>query len=186
MKKKNYHALNNDSSIVLPNYNIHGRLMSVVVEKGVFRKVPLRPTTLMDYSLRCYGSSLRGALEGTKMLLGKISLLPIVMSIQPNTYWFPSSSPTRNDCVWFRFCHVKDYDIYNKSQTKVLMQDNCEVVLDASYYSFNERINRANKLKYLVEKQFNPTIIYEHKVPYIIRKKNKELNYRTFEDASGD
>lgn len=63
------------------------------------------------------------------------------------------------------------------------MQDNSEIVLDTSYYSFDEKINRTNKLKYMVGKQLNSGIIFEHKAPYIIRKHDKERNYRKYGDG---
>lgn len=180
MEKKTNYVLNNDSSLILPEYDQTGELISVVMENDELYRVDLKPTELIDYSLRCYGSSLRGAIDGAKTILGGVSMFPIVMNIIPNAYWFPSMSPYQPACVWFSFSHLKDYASLNKKQTKILLNNNSEIVLDASYYSFDNKVNNANKLKYMIERQTSIEMIYEQKSPYHIRKKEKDRNYRKF------
>ncbi|MDN4605879.1 competence protein ComK [Sporosarcina highlanderae] len=124
------------------------------MENGVLFKVGLGTTQLVDYSLRCYGSSLRGAKDGARMLLGEISMSPIVLGLGKKLYCLPTKSPYKEDCVWMAASHVKEYTVFSKKITCIVLNDNSEFILESSYYAFDQKMKRTFMLKNKVESQF--------------------------------
>lgn len=182
MEMREEYVVNNGTSIILPEFDENGKLLSVVMEKSELFKVNLEPTKLIDYSLRRYGSSLRGANDGSRTLLGEISMPPIVLNLTQCLYWFPSMSQKKKDCVWIAADHVKDYQALDKKQTKILLNNGSEIILNSSHYSFDQKYNRAFKLKYQIERQDPTEVVFESKKGYSIRKKGKDRNYRGFDE----
>ncbi|MCM3709170.1 competence protein ComK [Sporosarcina luteola] len=181
MELKEEYVVNNGTSIILPEFDENGRLLSVVMEKTELFKVNIEPTKLIDYSLRCYGSSLRGANDGSRTLLGEISMPPIVLNLTQSLYWFPHMSPVNEDCVWIAIDHVKDYKAIDKKHTEIVLNNGTEIILNTSFYSFDEKYTRAFKLKYKIERQTTPGAVIESKTRYFISKKGKDRNYRRFD-----
>ncbi|MGN7385483.1 competence protein ComK [Sporosarcina sp. SAFN-015] len=181
MEMKEKYIVNDKTSIILPEFDENGNLLSVVMEETDMFKVNIEPTDLIDFSLRRYGSSLRGARDGARTLLGEISMPPIVLNLSKSVYWFPSMSPDKKDCVWLAANHVKEYEAIDKKQMKVVLNHGSEVILDWSQYSFEKRYLRAFMLKHKIEGQTPYGAVSESKAGYFIRKKGKDRNYRKFD-----
>ncbi|MFC5604739.1 competence protein ComK [Sporosarcina koreensis] len=182
MELREEYVVNNETSIILPEFDENGQLQSVVMEKTELFRVKLEPTKLIDFSLRRYGSSLRGAKDGSRTLLGEISMPPIVLNLTQSIYLFPSMSPENEDCVWIAAAHVKEYKAIDKKQTKIVLNYGSEIILNSSHYSFDQKYNRAFKLKRQIEGQTPPGTVFESKKGYSIRKKGKDRNYRGFDE----
>lgn len=174
------YVLKYETVLFSPEYDEVGNLTTVVMEKGRTLKVDISPTALIDFNLRYYGSSLRGASEGSRMILGEISMFPIVMNEKLGMYWFPSVSSLRNDCVWIALHHIIDYKSIGKKKTRVLLSDDSTVTINISRYSFEKKIQRAYALKYKVEDRTNELFlnIGESKEPYHISKELAGRNYK--------
>lgn len=67
MHKKD--IMNSETMMYMPVYDSFGNLCTRVIEKNNEYLSKLAPTKLMDYNLRYFGSSLRGAFDGSKMIL---------------------------------------------------------------------------------------------------------------------
>ncbi|MCM3744081.1 competence protein ComK [Sporosarcina luteola] len=133
MEMREEYVVNNETSIILPEFDENGRLLSVVMEKSQLFKVNIEPTKLIDHSLRRYGSSLRGANDGSRTLLGEISMAPIVLNLTQSLYWFPHMSPVREDCVWIAADHIQDYKAIDKKQTEIVFTNGTTIILDTSF-----------------------------------------------------
>lgn len=143
--------LNYDTVLFYPYYDDFGKLLTVVIGNQEPFLVDMSPSSLMDYNLKYYGSSLQGATDGAKMILGKTHVNPVVINEKYDLYWFPSKSSSRDDCVWFALHHVKDYEGIQKGYTKVEFTDESSFTLDISKYSFDKKVQRAYQLKGKVE-----------------------------------
>lgn len=168
-----------DTVLFLPKYDEFGHLKTIVMQDGHPVKVDMSPTELIDFNLRYFGSSLRGAGDGTRMILGEISMYPIVISEKLDLYWFPSKSPSCPSCVWFALHHIEGYKRVGKKQTKVFLSDNSTVVIDSSVYSFEKKIQRTYALKYKIEGRSHKSImkVREVKQSYHITKVVTSRNY---------
>ena len=135
--------MSSKTMLYIPEYDAHGNLGTRVIERDREYISKLAPTKLMDYNLRYFGSSLRGAFDGSRMILGKLNKNPIVVHEQSNIVWFPSKSYLRRDCKWFAVHHIQDYLAIDKKNTKVIFMNGYETNVDLSVRSFENRIQRA-------------------------------------------
>src|SRR5699024_12211645 len=69
--------------------------------------VPYTPTKLVDLSCKCYGSSLKGRIEGTTMLSGVTNKPPIIIDSPQGIYFLPTMSPLKPECTWLSHSHIE-------------------------------------------------------------------------------
>lgn len=181
---KNEYVLNYETAVFIPDYDDNGKLTTIVITQNDVQKVNIAPTQLMDFNLKYLGSSLRGAMEGSRMILGPISMPPLVINETTGIYWFPSTSPKRDDCVWFALQHIKEYKEIGKKKTQVILTNGCVIEIDVSYYTFEKKVQRAYKLKGKIEeriKQLSMEVVKTTRFYHICREKlgrNYELMLR--------
>lgn len=161
----------------IPYFNECGKLMTIVVEMDDVVMVDLAPIALMEWNLRYYGSSMRGAKEGTKSVLGNINRPPLTVCEAKGIYWFPSKSARADDCIWFALHNVVDCEVVN-GKVCVLLTDNGFIEVDVSCPKMNERINNAYSLKGRREKRaMLLDAMLADVAPYYVTKDSNALNY---------
>ncbi|KOS66690.1 competence protein [Lysinibacillus contaminans] len=153
MFKESKYIMNYETMLFKPEYDSFGNLCTRVIEKNGQLVANLAPTQLMDFNLRYFGSSLRGAFDGSKMILGKLNKNPIIVQERLNILWFPSRSPLSPECTWFAVHHIDDYQAVDKKRTRVIFFNGSETIVDVSIKAFEHRIQRAYVLKYRLEKR---------------------------------
>ena len=159
MLHTNNFVLDQNTILFLPRYDKSGRLQSIVRNaKGSF-DVDLAPTLLMDFNLRYYGSSLRGAIDGANMILGNGHMNPVIVNEKLSLYWFPSKSPYKDDCKWFALHHIKDYFDIGGKRTKIIFSDGSTYIIDMSRSSFDLKVQKAYKLKGKLEDRTRGTLM---------------------------
>lgn len=55
------------------------------------------------------GTSLKGAVEGARNLLGSGTMAPVVLSKKHAMYWIPLTSSKSPKCIWVSVGHVRNY-----------------------------------------------------------------------------
>lgn len=170
------------TSVIYPQFNEQGKLGAMVLQNGELIYMDISPTKLVDYSIRCYGSSLRGAIDGTRLILGDISMPPVVVSEKLGLYWFPSKSPASYDCVWLSAGHVDRFTPVGKEHTKVIFTNGSSMILNCSNYSFEKKHQRACWLKKQMEGWTSRAVICEKESSYMIRLSPCKRNYEVLED----
>jgi len=130
-----------------PKYDSYGNLYTIVIENDGAQKISKSPTDLIDFNLNYYGYSLRGANDGAKAILGDIKMFPVAINERLNLYWFPTKSPNRDDCMWIGLHHIKEYKKMGAKETLLVFKNGFSLVLDISVASFNQKVQRAYKLK---------------------------------------
>lgn len=180
MHESNKYVLKHETVLFLPEYDVKGNLCTIGLENGKPFLVNMSPTALVDYNLRYYGSSLRGANEGSRMILGNSSMYPIVVNEMLDIYWFPSMSPNREACIWFAAHHIQDYKGTGKKKTKVLLSDKSTITIDVSVYSFDKKIQKTYLLKCKLEGRTKKNIMMtkESRSFYYIHKEKDGRNYQ--------
>ena len=162
MHKKD--IMNSETMMYMPVYDSFGNLCTRVIEKNNEYLSKLAPTKLMDYNLRYFGSSLRGAFDGSKMILGKLNKNPIVVDERCNILWFPSRSPLQPECIWFAVHHIDEYIAVDKKKAKITFTNGKELVVDVSVKALEYRIQRAYLLKYRLEKRTKHLLVQYDRV----------------------
>ena len=168
-----------ETMLFLPKFDHFGNLFTVVIENDLEFYVEMSPKVLMDACLGYYGSSLRGASDGAKTILGNIRMCPVLMNGVLELYWFPTKSQDKEDCVWFALHHVKSYERAGVKETKITLSNGVTAIVDVSLYTFKKKIQLAYQLKCKIEERskLNSIMIVESKSRHHIRKKNGRMNY---------
>lgn len=176
MKFNIANVMNSGVVAYVPILKDDGRLFTMVVRTDRLLEVEMSPTILMDAVLRYYGSSLRGAKEGTRALLGDIFMQPVVVSEKQGLYWFPGMSTTHIDCVWFALHHVQNHTTIDKNRIAIQLT-NVGITIKSSWLSFNRKVMMASLLRCKIEGR--PIYrVSETQVRYQILKEIEERNYR--------
>ena len=110
---------------------------------------------IMDKSCKYFGSSYNGRKEGSKSILGVEYKVPIVVEDSKNIIFFPTTSPHDNECIWLSLNHIKDYYQIDYNQTKVIFDNNKEIVIPISYRSIENQILRSARLESLLRNRKN-------------------------------
>ena len=172
------YVMKENTMVILPKYNSFGQLITVVAEYGKVEEVEMKPIDFIDGTLRYFGSSLRGAKDGAKELLGKVSRPPIMVSEELDLYLVPSAAHKSDRCIWFVLKYIVDCDVDENGNTVVMLLDGSRVEVDISKQRMNDRINQAHALKGRKQNRskfyyFLPTI---HK-PFLVKQNNYQLNF---------
>ncbi|MBB4827038.1 competence protein ComK [Sporosarcina luteola] len=169
-------VMNLETMMFVPRWSDDGSLCAVVVRTDGKCDVEMSPTELMDAVLRCYGSSLRGAKDGTRAILGEISMQPVLVSEKLGIYCFPSTSPENSKCIWFTLHHIESYTTIDKKHIEVTMMNGSTIDVETSYYSFDQKVKRASHLRCRLEGR--PAYqVNETQVSYQIKKEMNDRNY---------
>lgn len=168
------------ATVLLPVYDDKGKLFTTIRIANRERIVELGPTKLIDHNLRYHGSSLRGAGDGARMILGKSNMNPVIFNEKGPQCWFPSKSPQKEDCIWFALHQIKDYIEVSKQKTKVVFRDRSTFIVDISKASFDARVSKAYKLigrrVYRTHAFQNQMAVAETNESYSIREHNENPN----------
>lgn len=175
---QNY-LIHEDTMVLMTEYDSNGDHDTRVLEKVTTFKAKGSPTTLMDFYLKYLGNSFRGAIDGSKAILGKTHMYPIILNERLGIIFFPTKAPTRDDCVWFNLKHVKLYIEYEKDRTLVTLTDNHTIVVDVSFNTFKSQINKAYTLQARIIEHSTDlsSVVKETSSSYHFTKKKGKLNY---------
>lgn len=180
MKSVSDYILNGETTVILNHYDEHGKLCSIVLEEEEVYKVNESPLMVIKRSIQYYGGSLNGAILGAREALGKISMPPVMISGSKGIYCFPNKSTAHEDCIWFSVDHIKNYESLSDGTLKVYFNSGYFITIDSTYYRFDQKVNRAHKLKNIMDKRAHGKRIYLH-IPtkqFIIIRDGARNHYR--------
>ncbi len=169
-----------ETMVFIPKFDANGHPLTVVMESRCTFDALASPTDLVDYSLRYYGSSLRGAGDGARAILGSITKYPVLICEKLDIFWFPSTSPKLSNCVWFALHHIRTYEAVGKYRTIVRLSNGSTIEIDISFNVFEKRIQRAYRLRYVLDERTKFSMLFakEYRVRHHYRKVNNEVNYK--------
>ena len=107
---------------------------------------------VMEDSCQYYGSSCDGRIKGTKMILGSNYKVPIIIEESNEIIFFPTESPSSQNCSWLSLNNVKKYE-KDAGFTKVTFNSGKTMVVTMSVSSFENQLLRANRLGSVVRKR---------------------------------
>ena len=135
--------------VIIPVYYKNGELYSIVLQGDEPILVLMSPSMIIELSLLHYGSSIQGACTGSRSVLGNIKMIPLRISGELEIYWFPCSSPSKGDCVWFSQAHVKDKMPKGLDQTYVYLTSGHRITVDMKKKCFDRKFEKATVLRYI-------------------------------------
>ena len=128
---------------------------SMIYEDETSYIVPERPFKIMEDSCKYFGSTYEGRKNGARDILGAEYKVPIVVEDENNLIVFPATSPLAEDCVWISLKRVKNIEKTDFNTTKVIFDNNTEIVVDCSYRTMENQLSRASRLDLILRNHKN-------------------------------
>ena len=145
----NNYLINSNTLAILPTGNSH----SLVIEKDQKFIVNKRPNYIIKSNCNMYGSSLKGRLDGTRVLTGYTYKAPILIEDKTCLVLFPTSSPRLENVAWINLENVTCAYRDNQKQANMLKFNNgISVKIDSSLNILNNQILRATRLASILSK----------------------------------
>ena len=113
------------------------------------------PFHIMEESCKYFGSTYEGRKNGAKNILGAEYKVPIVVEDSNNLIIFPTTSPQSEDCVWISLKRVKKIERVDHYNTKIIFDNNKEIIVDSSYRTIENQISRASRLDLILRNHKN-------------------------------
>ena len=127
---------------ILPNDND----TSLIYEDDERYFVNQTPFQIMEESCKYFGSTYRGRKESAREILGAEYKVPIIVEDSDNLIVFPTTSPKADDCVWISLKRVKSFEKIDSINTKIIFDNNKEIIVPTSYRTIENQISRASRL----------------------------------------
>ena len=127
-----------------------GAIETQVYETDATYLVRQTPLKLIDYACRFFGSSLRGRLDGTRDVCGVTHKAPISVNPTNGMYFFPTTSPQNKNCSWIAHSHIDFIKEAEFQQTKIFFKNGESIIVDVSYGSMMNQIQRTAQFRYLL------------------------------------
>lgn len=128
---------------------------STVYEDDEHYVVEQTPFQIMEESCKYFGSTYEGRRIGAKNILGAEYKVPIVIEDSNNLIVFPTTSPSSDDCCWIALKRVSKIEKIDRDHTKVIFDNNVEILVDSSFYIMENQLSRASRLDLILRNHKN-------------------------------
>ena len=145
------YEINKGTLAVVPNAEV-GSLVYEDDERYVINQTPF---SIMEDSCMYFGSTYEGRKQGAKKILNAEYKIPIVVEDSNNLIVFPTTSPYSDDCCWISLKRVKNIEKIDANNTKIIFDNNREIIIDCSYRSLENQISRASRLDIILRNHKN-------------------------------
>ena len=119
---------------------------SLVYEDDQRYLIDESPFKIMEDSCKYFGSTYEGRKRGAREILGAEYKVPIVIEDSNNLIVFPTTSPSSEECVWISLKRVKNIEKVDTNHTRVIFDNNIEILVDCSYRTMENQLSRASRL----------------------------------------
>ena len=113
------------------------------------------PFSIMEESCKYFGSTYEGRKNGAREILGAEYKVPIVIEDSDNLIIFPTTSPLADDCVWISLKRVRKIERGDFDNTKIIFDNNKEIIVDCSYRTIENQLSRASRLDLILRNHKN-------------------------------
>ena len=136
---------------IVPNEN-EGSLVYEDEERYLVEDTPFK---IMEESCKYFGSTYEGRKESARDILGAEYKVPIVVEDSDNLVVFPTTSPCSNECVWISLKRLKKFEKIDAFNTKIIFDNNKEIIVPSSYRTIENQVSRASRLDYILRMRKN-------------------------------
>ena len=143
------YEINKGTLAIMPNENES----SLVYEDEDRFLIEQSPFQIMEESCMYFGSTYEGRKESARSILGAEYKVPVIVEHTDNLIVFPTTSPKSDDCIWISLKRVKNFERIDNSNTKVIFDNNKEIIVPVSYRTLENQISRASRLDFMMRKR---------------------------------
>ncbi len=145
------YEISNGTLAVVPNDN-NSSVVYEDEERYIIEELPFK---IMEDSCKYFGSTYKGRKDGAKELLGAEYKVPIIVDNSSNLIVFPTTSPLADDCIWVSLKRVKRFEKIDFNNTKLIFDNNIELIVPCSYRTIENQISRASRLDLIMRNRKN-------------------------------
>lgn len=145
MKRDNEYIINENFMYMTGEYDQNGNLYTRVYETDTNFLVPQSPVKIIDGTLKYISYDFKGAIGGSKFLLGNRYMRPVLICPFQKICIFPHKSFTHHDCIWFNEKQIK-YTGRRGNKTEILFFNGTTLTIGSKITSFNSKLQTAEQL----------------------------------------
>ena len=134
---------------IIPNED-HNSLVYEDNDRFIIEETPFQ---IMEESCKYFGSTYKGRKDSAKKILGAEYKVPIIIEDYNNVIVFPTTSPTSDDCAWICLNRVKNISKVDSFNTKIVFDNDRELIVPCSYRSIENQLSRASRLDVILRKR---------------------------------
>ncbi|MBA9025240.1 MULTISPECIES: competence protein ComK [Bacillaceae] len=123
------------------------KIYSQAIEKNGEFISPFKPLVIIKKSCEYFGSSYEGRRGGTRRLIGATHKAPIIIDQTNPIFFFPTTSPLIDDCIWIAYHHVIDFKEKDNGMVQVYFHNNITLEVNMSIGSFTNQMQRTAMLE---------------------------------------
>jgi len=154
-KKKELYEITPLTMAVLRSKDEIGNYTTYILEEERDCLVYESPIKIIDHACKYFGSSLKGRLEGTRDISNITHKAPIAIDPMSGIYFFPTASPSNENCSWLSHSHIKEIVRKEYNRSEIIFHNGERVVLEVSYGSMINQLNRTAQFRYSLENRMN-------------------------------
>src|SRR4051812_46818860 len=94
---------------------------------------PFKPLDVIKKSCDYFGCDYESRKKGTRQLIGITHKIPIAIEPSNRLYFFPTTSPSRSECIWISHDHVKEHRRISNQQTLITFRNKQSHLFPVSY-----------------------------------------------------
>ncbi|WP_096155211.1 MULTISPECIES: competence protein ComK [Bacillus] len=122
-------------------------IISRILEVNRELFVSLTPQELLNSGCLFYGSSYSGRKEASKYIAAIQYKVPIIMDSSKGMYFFPTTSPSKEECIWISEPHVLTQEKQSRLGTLVTFVNGINEVVPVSLSSFKKQVEKTVYLR---------------------------------------
>ncbi|OCA90048.1 MULTISPECIES: competence protein ComK [unclassified Bacillus (in: firmicutes)] len=120
---------------------------SKVIEFDEEILVPFRPSEVVKSSCDYFGADYPGRCQSTKKLLGISHKVPISLEPANRLFFFPTTSPAKESCIWLSYEHIVSRVKIDATKTQINFHNKQSIVVPVSYSIIENQMLRTAMLK---------------------------------------
>ena len=145
------YEINRGTLAIVPNETTN----SLVDEDEERYLIEEKPFQIMEESCKYFGSTYDGRKNSARDILGAEYKVPIIVEDSDNLIVFPTTSPQSDECIWISLRRVKKFEKIDGTNTRIIFDNNKEIIVPCSYRSIENQVSRASRLDLIMRSRKN-------------------------------
>ena len=145
------YEINRGTLAIVPNEKTN----SLVYEDEERYLIEEKPFQIMEESCKYFGSTYDGRKNSARDILGAEYKVPIIVEDSDNLIVFPTTSPQSDECIWISLRRVKKFEKIDGTNTRIIFDNNKEIIVPCSYRSIENQVSRASRLDLIMRSRKN-------------------------------
>ncbi|MCI5789399.1 MAG: competence protein ComK [Tenericutes bacterium] len=145
------YEINRGTLAIVPNETTN----SLVYEDEERYLIEEKPFQIMEESCKYFGSTYDGRKNSARDILGAEYKVPIIVEDSDNLIVFPTTSPQSDECIWISLRRVKKFEKIDGTNTRIIFDNNKEIIVPCSYRSIENQVSRASRLDLIMRSRKN-------------------------------